>query len=136
MVTSPAMHRPALTLLLACSLASPASAADPDHTGVVETGGVRIELQVSPRAKVSETRMVFQLSTADGSPIATAKAQGHAEFSSGGLKGRATLHPDGEHRLVGYGLMSDRADLRIVATITVPGRPPVTARFEPRKLKP
>jgi hypothetical protein len=90
-----------------------------------------IELKVSPREKVSETPMIFTVVDAAGKPVDTAAARGHADFSSGGLKGRATLHPDGANRMKGYGLMSAQPDLRIEVTIAFPGEPPQRAAFVP-----
>jgi len=70
-------------------------------------GDYVIELRVAPRSQVIETPFVLAITRADGKPVATAKATGRANFSSAGLKGVATLHPDGENRMKGHGLMSE-----------------------------
>jgi len=90
-----------------------------------------IELAVAPKPHVTETAMVFTVTTKDGKPVDTAKAKGHADFSSGGLKGRATLHPDGANRMKGYGLMSAKPDLRIEVTISFSGEPTFHVTFTP-----
>lgn len=90
-----------------------------------------IELRVSPRQQVFETMMLFNVTDADGKPLATNGASGHANFSSGGLRGRATLYPDGVNRMKGYGLMSAKPDLSIEVTITIPGAAPIKAVFKP-----
>ena len=90
-----------------------------------------VELRVSPRQQVFETMMLFTVTDADGKPVDTAKGRGHADFSSGGLRGRATLYPDGVNGMKGYGLMSAKPDLSIEATITIPGTAPIKAAFKP-----
>lgn len=88
-----------------------------------------IELRVDPKPEVRETRMTFVITTTDGRPVSTSAAKGRAEFSSGGLKGVATLYPEGDNGMRGYGLMSAKPDLRIVVSITLPGSPIVKAAF-------
>ena len=88
-----------------------------------------IMLRVAPRSTVSETPFVLTFIRADGKPVATARARGRASFSSAGLRGVATLHPDGENRMKGHGLMSASADMRIEVSVTLPGEPPVEAVF-------
>jgi hypothetical protein len=84
-------------------------------------GDYVIELRVAPRSQVIETPFVLAITRADGKPVATAKATGRANFSSAGLKGVATLHPDGENRMKGHGLMSESADMRIEVSMSLPG---------------
>lgn len=95
-------------------------------------GAYVIELAVNPRPQVTETTMLFTVTDASGKPVDTAKARGHADFSSGGLKGRATLRPDGENRMKGYGLMSAKPDLSVVVSITFADAPELKAAFKPR----
>ena len=90
-----------------------------------------IELRVSPRQQVFETMMLFTITDADGKSVATNGARGHADFSSGGLRGRATLYPDGVNGMKGYGLMSAKPDLSIEVSITLPGAAPLKATFKP-----
>jgi hypothetical protein len=94
-------------------------------------GDYVIELRVAPRQHVTETPFVLALTRADGKPVATAKARGQAIFSSAGLKGIATLHPDGENRMKGHGLMSESADMRIEVSLSLPGEPDLQAVFVP-----
>ena len=90
-----------------------------------------VELRVSPRQQVFETMMLFTVTDVDGKPVDTAKARGHADFSSGGLRGRTTLYPDGVNGMKGYGLMSAKPDLSVEVTITIPGTAPIKAAFKP-----
>ena len=90
-----------------------------------------IELTVSPRPQVTETAMVFAITDESGKPVSLAKASGFANFSSGKLKGRATLRPDGVNRMKGYGLMSAKPDLSIEVSISFPDAPPLKAAFKP-----
>ncbi len=75
--------------------------------------------------------MLFTITDADGKPVDTAQARGHANFSSGKLKGRATLRPDGANRMKGYGLMSAKRDLSIEVSISFADGPPLKAAFKP-----
>ena len=100
--------------------------------GIVRAAGeYRFELLVQPHRAVRETPIVFFVSDRDGKPVETKDARGHAEFSSGGLKGVATLHPDGANRMKGYGLMSAKPDLLIDVSISFPGHAPLHAQFKP-----
>ena len=92
-------------------------------------GSVVIELAVKPRPQVAETAMIFSITSLDGKPIPTAQATGRAEFSSGGLRGTATLYPDGANRMKGYGLMSAKPDLTITVSIVLPSAAPARAVF-------
>lgn len=78
--------------------------------------------------------MIFTVTGKDGKPVDTARATGFANFSSGKLKGRATLWPNGANRLMGHGLMSARPDLEIQAEITLPDGIELKAAFKPRQL--
>ena len=90
-----------------------------------------IELRVNPRQEVLETPMFFAITTADGRPVPVSGAKGRAEFASGGLKGVATLHPDGGNRMKGYGLMSAKPDLSIEVSIALPDALPLKVIFRP-----
>ena len=94
-------------------------------------GAFIIVLEVRPRSEVTETAMIVTLTDAAGNPVATDKATGRADFSSGGLKGSATLHPEGANRMKGYGLMSGKPDLAIAVTVRLPGEPEAKATFFP-----
>lgn len=92
---------------------------------------VVIALDVRAAPQVRETAMTVTLTDSSGRPIPTDRARGRAEFSSGELRGGATLYPDGENRLKGYGLMSAKPDLTIAISVAIPGRPPAAATFMP-----
>lgn len=121
------MARNLLPVCLALASATTAWAQAP----AVGSKAVVIALEVRPRAGVAETPMIVTLTDRDGQPLVADSARGRAEFSSGGLRGTATLHPDGGNRLKGYGLMSARPDLTIAVSVTLPGRPAATATFTP-----
>ena len=122
-----------LIALLAVAISSGSVFAETGANGglVRDAGPYRIELVVKPRRTVLETPIVLFVTDRDGKPFETSGARGHADFSSGGLKGRATLHPDAANRMKGYGLMSAKSDLRIDVSISVSGQAPQHARFEP-----
>lgn len=117
--------RHVLPLLLAATAASGA-----ELTAKQFAAPYVLELRVSPRQQVTETSMRFTITDADGKPVATNGARGHADFSSGGLRGRATLYPDGVNGMKGYGLMSAKPDLSIEVSITIPGAAPIKAAFK------
>ena len=116
-------------LLLAAALATGGGAAAQSQKQAAES--YFIELEVAPKPHVTETAMLFTITDADGKPVDTARARGHADFSSGGLRGKSTLHPDGASRMKGYGLMSAKPDLSIEVSISLPGTPPLQAIFRP-----
>ena len=119
-----------LILLLAFAVVGAGGAAA-ENIQKQPAGPYVIELRVSPRQQVFETMMLFTITDADGKPVDTTKASGHANFSSGGLRGRATLYPDGVNRMKGYGLMSAKPNLSIEVSITIPDTPPLKAIFRP-----
>jgi hypothetical protein len=122
----PLRYIPALLLAAAA-----ASAGGAELTTKQPAGPYVVELTVSPKAQVTETAMVFAVTDGNGKPVDTAKARGFANFSSGKLKGRATLRPDGVNRMKGYGLMSAKPDLSIEVSIALPDAPPLEAAFKP-----
>lgn len=128
---APCKRRAAPLAFVAVALLAAAPLAAGQERARQEAGGYIVELAVKPRAHVAETELLFSVSRRDGTPVSSAKAGGHADFSSGGLRGRATLHPAGANRLMGHGLMSAKPDLRIDVTIVFPGDPPVRALFTP-----
>lgn len=100
--------------------------------GIIRAAGdYQFELVIKPQREVRETPIVLFVTDRDGKPVAATEARGRAIFSSGGLKGVATLHPDGGNRMKGYGLMSAKRDLNIDVSITLPGQAPIQARFIP-----
>lgn len=122
----------AVAVAVACMGTAFADVGAGANAGIVtDTEGHRIELVVKPYPKVTETTIVVFVTDRAGHPISTQYATGRATFSSGGLKGVATLHPDGANRMKGYGLMSARRDLLIEVSISFPEQAPLQARFEP-----
>lgn len=92
-----------------------------------------VELTVNPKPQVTETPMLVTVTDNIGQPVDTAAARGRANFSSGGLKGTATLRPDGANRMKGYGLMSAKPDLRIEVSIFFRGMPELRVLFMPAR---
>lgn len=123
--------QPAVALSLAALVATASGA---EWTAKQRAGPFVVELTVRPKAQVAETAMVFVVTDDSGKPVDTSGAEGRADFSSGELRGRATLRPDGENRMKGYGLMSAKPDLAVEASIEIPGAPPLRAAFRPRPL--
>ncbi len=95
-----------------------------------------VELAVNPKPQVTETTILFTVTDESGKPVDTSGAKGHADFSSGGLKGRATLRPDGTNRMKGYGLMSAKSDLSVDVSIVFPAARELKAAFKPRQQLP
>lgn len=122
----------AVAVAVACMGTAFADVVAGANAGIVaDTERYRVELVVKPYPRVAETAIVVFVTDRAEHAVSTQYATGRATFSSGGLKGVATLHPDGANRMRGYGLMSAKPDLRIDVSILFPGQAPLHAQFTP-----
>lgn len=103
------------------------------HDGQLKMAGpYHIELVVvrdNPQA-VDKPVAVY-LTDHAGTAIATAGAAGTVTLLGGGKKATAKLVPDGGNGFRANAVYTSTLDLKAVVTITLPGKPAVTARFEP-----
>lgn len=126
---------PHLALLLAAALlAAPVRAHGPQghnhatdhapaHGGVVvEHKHVDWELVAKPGRVVIHAREL-------GKPVSTAGASGRVTLLSGKNKVEAPLKPDGDNRLAATGTFPVGPGTKVVATLTLAGKPPAAVRF-------
>lgn len=131
--------KPIHALILAAGLvASPALLAH-DHGQVAPNGGqlrevngFDYELVVAKDSRdVKENPVVVYVTAHDGGKVPTVGATGSATVLSGKLKMTVALKPDGDNRLKGSALYASVADLKVVVSITLTGKPTGQARFTP-----
>lgn len=71
------------------------------------------------------------LSGHDGVKVPSAGASGSATILSGKQKTVIPLKPDGDNRLKGAGKYTASPDMKVVVSVTLPGKNPEQARFTP-----
>ena len=103
------------------------------HGGQLRMAGIyHYELVVAKDSKgVNENPVVVYLTDHAGAKIATAGAAGTATILAGKLKATATLKPDGDNRMKGFAKYASTPDMKVVVSITPPGRQAEQARFTP-----
>lgn len=106
--------------------ASAASAAEdkPLHGGIVrEVRDVSYELVTRPDS-------IAIYATDHGKPVSTAGATAKVTLLNGAEKTDATLLPAGDNKLEARGSFKVQKGTKLVAVITLGGKPPVTTRYE------
>ena len=63
--------------------------------------------------------------------VATKGATGSATVLAGKGTSKVKLEPSGENALAGSGGFQPAPDMKVVVSVTLPGQPPVQARFTP-----
>lgn len=135
----------ALFLIAAASafgLASPALYAHTDEVldtqkapngGQLRMAGVyHYELIVAKDSKeAKDNAVVVYVTDHAGTKIPTSGATGTATILAGKTKATATLAPDGDNRLKGMAKYLSAADMKVVVSITFPGKAAEQARFTP-----
>ena len=81
-------------------------------------------------------KVVVYLTDHAGTKIPSAGAAGTATLLGASGKATATLQPDGENRLKGVAKYASAPDMKVVLSITLPGKPAEQARFTPFASKP
>lgn len=135
----------ALSLIAAASvfgLASPSLLAHSDE--VLDTqkapnggqlrmaGGNHFELVVAKDSKESKDNPVVVFVTDHaGAKVSTVGAGGTATILAGKQKASVKLVPDGDNRLKGMAAYSSTPDMKVVVSITLPGKSAEQARFTP-----
>ena len=135
----------ALFLIAAASafgLASPTLLAHTDDVletqkapngGQLRMAGVyHYELVVAKDSKeAKDNAVVVYVTDHDGKKVATSGASGTATILAGKAKATATLAPDGVNRLKGMAKYLSAPDMKVVVSITFPGKAAEQARFTP-----
>lgn len=108
------------------------------HGGQLRMAGpLHIELVlVKDSAQAKDNPVRVYLSDHAGKPQPSQGVSASITVLSGKDKASATLLPDGENRLQASARYASRPDLKAVVTVTLPGQPPVQARFTPLAPKP
>lgn len=86
---------------------------------------------VGDSKEAKENPVVVYVTDHGGSKISTAGASGTATLLAGKLKATVTLKPDGDNRMKGFARYASSADMKVVASISLPGKPAEQARFTP-----
>ncbi|MDO9237335.1 MAG: hypothetical protein Q7U28_15030 [Aquabacterium sp.] len=95
-------------------------------------GSLSYELVVVKDAKdTKEGPVVVYVTDHTGQKVPTAGANGTATILAGKLKASATLQPDGDNRMKGIAKYAATPDMKVVVSITMPGKPPEQTRFTP-----
>lgn len=103
------------------------------HGGQLRVAGVYwFELAVTKDGKdEKENAVIVYVTDHAGTRIPTAGASGSATILAGKNKVTATLAPDGENRLKGTARYASTPDMKVVLSITFPGKAAEQARFTP-----
>ncbi|MBI5900321.1 MAG: hypothetical protein HZB40_13970 [Rhodocyclales bacterium] len=126
----------------ALGLASPALFAHTDEvldTQKAPNGGQQrmagvyhYELIVAKDSKeAKDNAVVVYVTDHSGTKLSTAGASGTATILAGKTKATATLAPDGDNRLKGVAKYLSAPDMKVVVSITFPGKAAEQARFTP-----
>ena len=113
--------------LLCLSLAARADgpAIGPNGGQVKDAGKYHLELVVK------DTSLTVYVTGSKDAKIATKGAIGAATVLAGKSTSNVKLEPGSENVLAGNGSFQPVPDMKVVVSVTLPGQPPVQARFTP-----
>ena len=80
---------------------------------------------------VKDTALMVYLTGDKNTKVATKGASGSATVLTGKSTSNVKLEPSGENALVGSSGFQPAPDMKIVVSVTLPGQPPLQARFTP-----
>ena len=121
----------ATLLCLSLSARANGPAIGPHGGQVKDAGKYHLELVVK-----DATLTVYVTGSKDAK-VATQGASGSATVLAGKGTSNVKLEPSGENVLAGSGDFQPAPDMKVVVSVTLPGQPPVQARFTPlEKAKP
>lgn len=103
------------------------------HGGQMRMAGpLHYELVVARDGKATrDNPVVVHVTDHAGNKVPTAGASGTAMILAGKERVTVKLLPDGENRLKGSGNYASTPDMKVVVSVTLPGKPPEQARFTP-----
>ena len=113
--------------LLCLSIAARADgpAIGPNGGQVKDAGKYHLELVVK------DTSLTVYVTGSKDAKIATKGATGTATVLAGKSTSNVKLEPGSENVLAGNGSFQPVPDMKVVVSVTLPGQPPVQARFTP-----
>ena len=95
-------------------------------------GAFSYELVIDKNAKEGvDSAVTVYVTDHAGKKIQTAGASGTATILTGKLKASAMLKPDGDNRMKGVAKYAAAADMKVLISITLAGKPPEQTRFTP-----
>jgi len=95
-------------------------------------GAYHYELVVAKDSKqAKDNPVVVYVTNHAGTKVLTSGASGTATILAGKTKATATLVPDGDNRLKGMAKYVSAPDIKVVVSITFPGKSAEQARFTP-----
>ena len=97
----------------------------PNGGQVKDAGKYHLELIVKDAA------LTVYVADGKGAKVATKGAIGAATVLAGKGTSNVKLEPSGENALAGSGSFQPAPDMKVVVSVTLPGQPPVQARFTP-----
>jgi len=114
-------------ILFACSSFARADgpAIGPNGGQVRDAGKYHLELVVKNAA------LTLYITGAKDAKVATQGATGSATVLAGKNTSNVKLEPSGGNALAGGGSFQAAPDMKVVVSVTLPGQPPIQARFPP-----
>lgn len=114
-------------MLLCLSLVARADgpAIGPNGGQVKDAGKYHLELVVK------DTALSVYVTGSKDAKVATKGASGSATVLADKGTSNVKLEPSGENALTGNGSFQPALDMKVVVSVTLPGQPPVQARFTP-----
>ncbi|MDK9703023.1 MAG: hypothetical protein OEL20_07760 [Sulfuritalea sp.] len=95
-------------------------------------GNYHFELVVAKDSKEArDNPVIVYVTDHANAKIPTVGAGGTATILAGKQKASVKLVPDGDNRLKGIGKYASTPDMKVVVSITLPGKPAEQARFTP-----
>ena len=115
----------ATLLCLALAARADGPAIGPNGGQVRDAGKYHLELVVK------DATLTLYVTGGKDAKVATKGASGGAIVLAGKGTSNVKLEPGGENRLAGSGSFQLAPDMKVVVSITLPGQPPIQARFTP-----
>ena len=95
-------------------------------------GTYHLELVVVRDSKEARGNpLIVYVTDSAGTKLSTDGASGTATILVGKIKSTASLAPDGDNRLKGTANYASTPDMKVVVSLTLPGKAPVQSRFTP-----
>lgn len=115
----------AMLFAYAASANADGPAIGPNNGQVKDAGKYHLELVVKDSA------LTVYVTGSKDAKIATKGASGNATVLVGKSTSSVKLEPSGVNMLAGSGGFQPLPDMKVVVSVTLPGQPPVQARFTP-----